>query len=288
MSAQVFDTTPCSLGEGPLWHPQAQRLFWFDINAKRLFAKGLGETAHADLTQWQFDEHVSAAGWLDTQRLLIASETQLMEFDTQTGESSYVTGLEADNPVTRSNDGRADPWGGFWIGTMGKGLEPQAGAIYRYHQGVLRKLFDKITIPNAICFAPDGAFACFTDTPSKLIQKVPLDPNTGWPAGDPVPFIDLSLKASGPDGAVMDHEGTLWLAEWGAGRVTGYGSDGAERGHFAAPATQISCPSFGGPELTTLFATSAAENLSQPDAAQGQTFCWDTPHTGQAEHQVRL
>ena len=90
------------------------------------------------------------------------------------------------------------------------------------------------------------------------------------------------------DGAVIGADGTLWLAEWGASGVTGYAPDGTEVARFTAPATQISCPAFGGPDMTTLFATSASESLDDPDAAQGQTFTWQTPFKGQPEHQVIL
>lgn len=283
MTMTVYDETSCSLGEGPLWHPTAQTLFWFDINACTLFRKGTDS-----LSKWRFDEHVSAAGWVDSKTLLIASETQLMLFDSHTGETEFLCALESENPLTRSNDGRADPWGGFWIGTMGKAAEPKAGAIYRYYQGELRRIFSRITISNAICFAPDASFACFTDTVTKVIRSVALDEATGWPKGDPKPYLDLRHKSSGPDGAVFGADGTLWLAEWGAGGVTGYRPDGTEVAQFRAPASQVSCPAFGGADLKTLFATSAHENLPTPDAAQGQTFAWTTAFQGQAEHQVTL
>ncbi len=283
MNVSVFDDTVCALGEGPLWHPELQSLFWFDITSKRLYRKTGDE-----LFKWRFDEHVSAAGWVDERTLMIASETQLMRFDIGNGESEFLVGLDSDNPITRSNDGRADPWGGFWIGTMGKSAEPKAGAIYRYYRGEFRKLFDRISISNAICFAPDASFACFTDTVTKVIRSVALDEATGWPKGDPKPYIDLRHKSSGPDGAVIGADGTLWLAEWGGARVTGYGPDGAERAVFETPASLVTCPAFTGPDLTTLIATTATQDLDAPDAHQGLVFQWDTQFKGQAEHQVLL
>ncbi|MEL6588225.1 MAG: SMP-30/gluconolactonase/LRE family protein, partial [Pseudomonadota bacterium] len=127
---EIYDTRRCNLGEGPLWHPTRQELFWFDI---------IGKTLHSKAQSWTFDEHVSAAGWVDDTTLLVASETALFRFDLTTGDRTDICALEADNPVTRSNDGRADPQGGFWIGTMGKEAEPKAGAIYRFYKGELRK-----------------------------------------------------------------------------------------------------------------------------------------------------
>ena len=125
MTAEVFDATPCNLGEGPLWHPETKCLYWFDIVGMRLYRRRA-----EDFTYWQFDEHVSAAGWIDENRLLIASETALQVFNTESGESEFLCALESENAATRSNDGRADPYGGFWIGTMGKSAEPGAGAVF--------------------------------------------------------------------------------------------------------------------------------------------------------------
>ena len=147
----IFSDTVCTLGEGPLWHPERKQLFWFDIVGKKL----LSRTAAGEQV-WSFDDHVSAAGWIDRTRLLIASERALFTFDVDTGAQDHVVALEADNAVTRSNDGRADPQGGFWIGTMGKEKERKAGAIYRYYRGEVRKLVDQVTVSNAICFSPDG------------------------------------------------------------------------------------------------------------------------------------
>jgi sugar lactone lactonase YvrE len=150
----IYDETPCELGEGPLWHPSRGQLFWFDILGRCLLTREGGRRR-----SWQFDEHVSAAGWVSDTQLLVASETRLLTVDLDTDRREDVAPLEADDPRTRSNDGRADPWGGFWIGTMGKQAEPGLGAIYRLYRGELRRMFHPVTIPNAICFAPDRASA---------------------------------------------------------------------------------------------------------------------------------
>lgn len=178
----IFDHIQCQLGEGPLWHPERKELFWFDILGHRLHTKG---------QHWQFDTFVSAAGWVDGDTLLIASARALHRFNIATGDYDDICTLEADNPITRSNDGRADPQGGFWIGTMGKNAESNAGAIYRYFKGELRQLFAPITISNAICFAPDGKTAYFTDTPRQQIMRLNLD-RDGWPNSAPVLHIDLT------------------------------------------------------------------------------------------------
>ncbi|MBT8455366.1 MAG: SMP-30/gluconolactonase/LRE family protein [Alphaproteobacteria bacterium] len=287
MTVAVFDATPCSLGEGPLWHPERGQLFWFDINRHRLHSRAGGET----LT-WQFDEHVSAAGWLDEVHLLVASETRLFRFNVDTGAREDIAALEADDPVTRSNDGRADPWGGFWIGTMGKGAEPGAGAIYRYYRGEVRRLYHPITISNAICFSPDRAFAYYTDTPTQKIMRQALDQTDGWPVGAPELWLDLGPEGWRPDGAVVDAEANFWNAQWGGYRVACYDPDGQFLRAVAFPAAQTSCPAFGGDDLTTLFCTSARAGLSADQLAAepttGGTFAAAGIAKGQAEHRVIL
>uniref|UniRef100_UPI00261F7471 SMP-30/gluconolactonase/LRE family protein n=1 Tax=Aliiroseovarius sp. TaxID=1872442 RepID=UPI00261F7471 len=256
----IFDDRACILGEGPLWHPAREQLFWFDIKSKRLLTRDGNQPR-----DWQFDHHVSAAGWVDHDTLLIASEVALLRFHIPTGESEHVVPLEADEPVTRSNDGRADPYGGFWIGTMGKELEPGAGAIYRFYKGRLEVLYQDITISNAICFAPDGRTAYYTDTPTGTVMRQPLD-GEGWPEGAAEPFVRLD----GPDGAVVDADGCLWVAQWGASRVVRFGPDGNLLSHVDLPASQVTCPAFAG---TTLHVTSAAEGVDEEHG--GKTFAID-------------
>lgn len=274
----VHDARQCSLGEGPLWHPLRSQLFWFDINAHQLLTAG---------HMWQFDEYVSAAGWVDKDTLLVASETQLFAFDLRNGTQTHVAPLEADTDVTRSNDGRADPQGGFWIGTMGKAAEPGAGAIYRYFKGQLRKLFAPITISNSICFSPDGRTAYFCDTPQKQIMAVDLDPQ-GWPETEPRIAVDLTSTGENPDGSVVDAQGNIWNAQWGSGRVACYTPAGDFVRAIDVPGTHTTCPAFGGPNGDTLFVTSATEGLTAPNAAQGQTFAISDVAMGQKEHQVIL
>ena len=139
----------------------------------------------------------------------------------------------------------------------------------------MRLLFPGITIPNSICFAPDGRTAYFSDTVTHRIQKVALDAQ-GWPQGAPETFVDLSAEGILPDGAVTDAEGNVWNAQWGMARVACYSPQGKFLRAVPMGAPQPSCPGFGGPDLTTLFCTSAHEGMSPEDIAaaplSGQTF----------------
>ncbi|MBV0912784.1 SMP-30/gluconolactonase/LRE family protein [Anianabacter salinae] len=282
MDAEVFDSRICELGEGPLWHPGRGQAFWFDILGKRMLSRDGDQPL-----DWGFDGHVSAAGWVDKDTLLIASETALSLFDIASGKVSEVVPLEADNPATRSNDGRADRQGGFWIGTMGKKAETGAGAIYRYHSGKMERLMTGITIPNAICFAPDGRLAYYADTPAQVVMAQPLDAE-GWPTGAPRVFLDLAAQDLSPDGAVVDAEGCVWLALWGAGRVSRYGPDGGLLDSIAIPAAQSTCPCFIGAALDTLMVTTGRERLVSPHDGEGATYFAKVPVRGLPEPKVRI
>jgi len=275
----IYDQTRCTLGEGPLWHPDRKELFWFDIGQKAL---------HSKAQNWRFRGHVSAAGWIDCDTLLIASETALLSFDIPSGEHTLLCQLDANNPVTRSNDGRTDPWGGFWIGTMGKNAEANAGAIYRYYRGELRRLYAPLTIPNAICFSPDAGHGYFADTVQRKIWRQALSQTDGWPTGAPEVFVDLGKDGLNPDGAVCDTAGNLWNAQWGAARVACYRPDGQFDHAIALPTDHITCPAFGGSDLRTLFVTSATQDLAGTQIDAGKTFALEVETPGQKEHQVVL
>ena len=284
---QVYDNTPCELGEGPLWHPLLGQLFWFDILNQTLYCK-----AEEGLKQWHFDKIVSAAGWIDSEHLLIASENSLFKFNLNSATQTHLCDLEADNNATRSNDGRADPFGGFWIGTMGKSAEANAGAIYRYYAGELRPIIKEQSITNSICFAPDKSCAYYADTVEKIIWRQPLNQKDGWPTGERETLIDFNQQGINPDGAVTDAQGNLWIAQWGLGRVAQYSASGEFIQTIKAPATNPTCPAFGGEHYNRLFLTSAKEHLSDSDLAKqpaaGQLFFTDLTIKGQAEPRVIL
>ncbi|WP_299134520.1 SMP-30/gluconolactonase/LRE family protein [uncultured Amaricoccus sp.] len=284
----VFDERRCELGEGVLWHPGREQLFWFDILDGALLSRR-GEAA----LRWDFGECVSAAGWLDQDRLLIAAESGLWRFDVESGARERVAEFPTgDGPATRSNDGRADPWGGFWIGTMGKNAEQAAGAIWRLWRGELRRVRGGVSIPNAICFDAARELAYFTDTRVGIIWAQPLDPATGWPAGEARVFLDLREEGLRPDGAVIDAEGRLWNAQWGSGRVACYGPDGVCLGAERFNAARTSCPAFGGPMLDTLYVTTAQEGMDvaarAAEPAAGMTFGRPLAARGRPEPAVIL
>lgn len=285
MTANLFHDGSCELGEGPLWYDD--KLYWFDINASKLFSLGFNES----LSYWQFNEPFSAAAKLEDGHLLLASATGLWKFSPESGDKVKLVSLESDNPMTRSNDGRADRQGGFWIGTMGLKAEAHAGAIYRFYKGKVTQLLSDVTIPNSLCFSPEGSIAYFTDTKEKTIYKWYLD-EEGWPQGEPEVFIEIKDKNASPDGSVVDAKGFVWNAQWGASRVVRYSPEGKEHTVIHLSVSQPSCPAFGGDACDTLFVTSAREGLSKAELFKeklaGSVFSYPLTVSGLAEPMVKL
>lgn len=279
----------CNLGEGAAYDRASDTAWWFDILEKKLFEARLatGEVRVHDLPFM-----ASQLSFADDGTQLLLAEDGLYRRDVHNGRLMLVVSLEAGNAATRCNDGRVHPSGALWAGTMGRGAEKGAGSIYWFRAGELRRLYANITIPNAICFTADGRTGYFTDTQIGTIQRVALDPETGLPTGEPETFVPAGSGDGHPDGAVVDADGLIWNARFGAGRVEVYAPTGERVRVLSVPATQVTCPAFVGAKLDRLLVTTASENMSaaemDADPEHGRTFVLEAGTRGLPDNRVRL
>jgi len=288
-TARLLIDSKCALGEGPFWHPGRQELFYFDINNNALFAAKVDGTPAG---QWSFDESAAAAALIDDNSLAIVTETGLKRLDLATGALEPIIAIEADKSQNRANDSRVHPSGAFWIGTMRKDEDVPDGSLYHYRAGVLTRLREGAVVPNSTCFSPDGRIAYWSDTPTKHILKCETDSETGMPIGAWTLFADISDHRGYPDGSVVDSAGYLWNARWGGHCVVRHAPDGSIDRIIEVPVSQVSCPAFGGPDLKTLFLTTAAKNLTAAQLAAekfaGGVFAIDVDVAGLPEKPIRL
>jgi sugar lactone lactonase YvrE len=260
------------LGEGPTYDPATDTMLWFDIKGKKLHELHL---ATMTKTEHGLPFLGSVLAVIDAERQLIVSDRGLFIRTTADGRLTPFVTLE-DKAQNRSNDGRVHPCGALWASTMGRSAEKHSGAIYHVAGTTVTKLFSDITIPNAICFSPDGSIGYFTDTDVNHLMRVALDPKTGLPVGTPEILSDESGTPGGVDGAVCDADGLIWNARWGANAVDVYTPDGTKIARHLVPASQTSCPAFIGGKADRLAVTSAwqdmdaAARLADPNA--GRTF----------------
>lgn len=281
VKCKIYDETVCACGEGPLWHPVKGQLYWVDVTHHKILTREDGKT-----TEIQFDEFVTALAWIDESHLLAATETSLTILNLVTFEKTQLCPLEADSSDTRSNDGRADPWGGFWVSTMGKTAQTGFGKIYRFFDGRLKVVVPSITIPNAICFDRKRSRAFFADTATQKVYFINLDKQTGEPHGDPIEFKDFSSLDQAIDGAVVDSDGNIWFGVWDGKHVLKVNPQGDIVEKFVTGADRPTCPAFGGPNFSDLFVTTAAIGLEESFAnvpEQGKTIVFEGIVKGMAE-----
>ncbi len=290
-NTQRLPAARCELGEGPHYDRADDTAWWFDIVGQKLLEHrfAAGETCVHGLPRMG-----SVVARIDDDRQLLGMEDGLYLRKKADGALALLAPLEADNPATRSNDGRVHPSGRLWIGTMGKKAEREAGAIYWFDGGTVRTLFRKVSIPNSICFSPDGRTGYFADTAVNTVWRVALDAATGLPAGEPERFLtgkDLPLGGYF-DGSVTDASGVMWNAAWGGGSVSGFAPDGALTRTFEVPTAQTSCPCFAGANLDRLLVTSAWQGYSDTaratDPGAGFTYVIDGNFDGRPDCDFRL
>ncbi len=282
----VLSSRLCELGEGASYDPASDSLLWFDIVNGLMLQHPLDGT---ETIVHRIGQMASAVAAVDPTRQLVFTETGFYVRNRLTGALSLLAALEADNGTTRSNDARVHPSGALWGGTMGKKAEDGAGAIYWFRKGEVRKLFDRISIPNSIAFSADGTVAYYVDTAVGDLMRVACDPSTGLPTGEPKLFARLD-GPGGFDGSVVDNDGTLWNARWGEARLVAYAPDGKFVREIPLPASQVTCPAFVGKKADHLAVTSAYVELDTDTRAKephaGATFRIDIPVKGRHEPNV--
>ncbi len=288
-AGRILCDAALTLGEGPAYDAATDTAWWLNIVGKELHEWHLGsgvKRVHA------LPFMGSVLVRIDGTRQLIASDAGLFLRDMTSGALTRYVVLEDGKPGNRSNDGRVHPSGALWIGTMGRSAETGAGAIYHVAGTAVTRLYDKVSIPNSICFSPDGATGYFVDSKVNVIMRVALDPKTGLPAGAPQPFVDAADGSADFDGSVCDAEGHVWNARWGGGAIERYAPDGRLVARHALPARQTTCPAFIGAKLDRLLVTSAWQGMDEAtraaDPQAGFTFELGIAVKGVADPLFRL
>lgn len=254
----VYDDRVCACGEGPIWHPLRHQLYWVDVTNHKILTRKKEVTSEI-----QFSEFVTALAWIDENHLLAATETSLKVLNLSTHTTTELCPLEADVSETRSNDGRTDPWGGFWISTMGKHAEEGLGTIYRYYDGSLTVIAQGLTIPNAICFDKQRLRAYFADTKTQKLYRIELEKISGTPISVPVLFKDFLPNNQAIDGAVTDIDGNIWMGVWDGKSILCLSPKGHIIRQVPTNADRPTCPAFGGADHSDLFVTTAAIGLEE-------------------------
>lgn len=279
---------PCAdiLGETPLWCERTQSLWWLDIDAGRLQRFNPASGRHDTFT---FDARYvgTAALTSSPQRVLLGMDLGLHLFDVGTGECTLLCQVEDAALDNRLNDGRCDAEGRLWVGTMDNQLHRPHGAFYRVDpDGSVHRQFDGVIVSNTVAISPAQDRLYFSDTRRYVTWQCPLDGKAGQ-IGERTVFVDHTAVKDRPDGACVDGEGYVWKAIFAGGRVVRYAPDGRVDTVVHVPVTNPTCVCLGGPELRTLFITTARKFLDRTrlraEPLAGAVLAIDVPVPGLPE-----
>ncbi len=254
MEPELIADYHCVTGEGPLWHPGEQRLYWLDIPPGKIFRFDPATGAHE-----QVYHATEAIGGFTIQSdgalLLFMARGAVKSW--RDGRLTTVIDEIPDERTTRFNDVIADPAGRVFCGTM---RTPQRlGRLYRLDlDGTITRLLDGIGTSNGMGFTPDRRQMYYTDTPKREIYQFDYDRETGAITNQRVFIRTPDDPAEGrPDGMTVDADGYVWSARWDGSCVVRYAPDGTEERRIHFPARKVSCPTFGGPDYGDLYVTTA-------------------------------
>jgi sugar lactone lactonase YvrE len=260
------------LGESPCWHPAEQVLYWCDIPGRKLERFDPASGSHRS---WSFDVEPASCAPLQGGGLLLAMRDGLWRFDTGQGKRSLLADAPYDAARQRFNDGKADPQGRFWVGTLDEAREPRA-ALYRHAAGRLDCVSDGITVSNGLGWSPDGRTMYWSDTRAHVVRAFDFDGSDGSlsrqrvlaqfePRGAGQPLDDYGGR---PDGAAVDTEGAYWVAMFEGSRLLRLSPEGRILGELRLPVRCATMPCFGGHDLRTLYITTSRENRPADELAR--------------------
>lgn len=267
---QPLPLPPSLLGESPFWHPEQQALWWCDIPGRRLNRWQPQGSGHA---QWALDSEPGCAAPLPDGRLLLGMRDGLWTFDPASGRRRRLCEPPYDPAQERFNDGKADAQGRFWAGTIFEPRTPQA-ALWRYDSEYgLQRMAGGITTSNGLAWSLDGRTLYWADTRAHTIQALDVDPLDGS-LSRPRLFARFPAREQGrpyggrPDGAAVDSEGAYWVAMFEGARLLRLSPAGELLQEVRLPVSCPTMPAFGGPDLRTLFVTTARENRPPEELAR--------------------
>ncbi|MCL4354150.1 SMP-30/gluconolactonase/LRE family protein [Patescibacteria group bacterium] len=255
------------LGEGAYWDFYKNLLYWIDIHEKKLFIFNPLKKQNKEI---KFKEEIGAVVASKDGCVILATKNKFIKYNFLTGRSYLLAILNDDRKNIRFNDGKCDPMGRFWVGTMDETGKPNKGSLYFLGRDYsIEKRINKVTISNGITWSLNRKTLYYIDSPTYSVVSYEFDEKNGGIKNKRI-AIEINSDLGMPDGMTIDNEGMLWIALYGGGKIARYNpQNGRLMAILEIPGAKLvtSC-SFGGNDLSDLYITTSSYGLNNVEKKQ--------------------
>lgn len=261
----IFSKRPDLLGEGPIWHPVENKLYWIDIVKHTI---NTFDPKKNNYQTWVFDNYVGAVVPRKKGGLLVAADRDIFHLNTDTGEKTILHHKVIDQCRVdyRFNDGKCDRFGRFWVGVASVDTENPAGGLYCLDlDGSITQKEKAVTISNGLGWSPDNKIFYYTDGLRYCVYQYDFDIETGNINNRRV-FLQLKKSPIEPDGLTVDSKGNVWQAQWNSHKIFCYRPDGVLIKAIEMPVERPTSCIFGGENYSTLFITSCSKAMGETES----------------------
>ena len=250
-----------TLGEGPVWDHKQSWLYWVDILGKKIHRYDPITQINSSV---DVEHYVGAIAIRESGCLIAALDDGFYLVDFESGQKTFINDPEEERKHNRFNDGKCDPAGRFWAGTMEIDAKKPNGALYCVDVDFqVRKVLDDVTISNGLAWSPDYRSMYYIDTPTQQIVAFDYDLERGEISNKKV-VITVPIEDGSPDGMTIDEEGMLWVAYWNGSKVVRWNPQTQQPIDIIhIPAINVTSCVFGGSNLDELYVTTARTGLSE-------------------------
>lgn len=267
------------VGESPVWHPGEQRLYWIDIQGKQIHRFN---PVTCNNESFALPEIVTCIQLRAQKGVILTLKKNFAFFDPDTQNLEKLAAVEQDLPKNRFNDGKCDPQGRFWAGTMdAKNWKDPSGNLFRMTADrSVSKMQSQVICSNGSGWSPDGRTMYYTESFRYAVFAFDFDPSTGEISNRRI-FAEIDPNSGGfPDGMTVDAEGFVWSNQVGLGKILRYDPRGKVERIVQLPVPRATDCTFGGKDLKTLYVTSARETMTPEQLRQaplsGSLFAIET------------
>lgn len=258
VNAECVADVKAVLGEGPVWVEREAALYWVDIKGRKIFR--LSDSG--GLRRWDTPMRIGSIAPRASGGFIAGTEYGFAEVELELGRFDIFHNPEADLPANRFNDGKTDPSGRFWAGTMDDREQEALGALYRLDPDrSCERADDGYKVTNGPAFSPDGRTIYHTDSARQVIYAFPLGDDGSL--GERRELARFGEGDGYPDGMTVDSEGCLWVAFWEGWCVRRLSPEGERLQELEVPVSKPTSCAFGGPGLNRLYVTSASIGLDE-------------------------